>query len=301
MLLAHGIRGALRVNEPMARHTSWRAGGRAQRFFEPVDAADLTAFLRQLPTAEAVVWLGLGSNLLVREGGVRATVIQTRTALSGLERLQDNQVRVGAGVACAKMARFCAQRGLAGVEFLGGIPGTMGGALAMNAGAWGAETWERVVVVETLDRSGVRHRRRPAEYDIGYRTVLGPVQEGFLSATLQLDPGSDPRALSVRVRALLARRGAAQPVGRPSCGSVFRNPPGDFAARLIDQAGLKGQRCGGACVSTQHANFILNRGDATAADIEALIQHVSYRVEELYGVELQAEVCIVGEVALSHG
>lgn len=299
MTLGH-IRGMLRENEPMGRHTSWRAGGCAQRFFEPVDAADLAAFVGQLPAAEAMVWLGLGSNLLVRDGGVRATVIQTRTALSELEHLQGSRVWVGAGVACAKVARFCAQRGLAGVEYLAGIPGTIGGALAMNAGAWGGETWERVVAVETLDRSGVRHRRGPADYRVGYRAVSGPAQEGFLGATLQLDPRGDPQALGARVRALLARRGAAQPLGRPSCGSVFRNPPGDFAGRLIERAGLKGQCCGGACVSTQHANFILNRGDATAADIEALIQYVRHRVGDLYGVELQPEVCIVGEEP-SHG
>ena len=296
----HGIRGALRENEPMGRHTSWRAGGCAQRFFEPADVADLIAFMRQLPAAETAVWLGLGSNLLVRDGGVRATVIQTRTALNELVGLEDSRVRIGAGVACAKVARFCARWGLAGAEFLAGIPGTMGGALAMNAGAWGAETWERVVTVETLDRDGVRHRRSPAQYRVGYRSVAGPAQEGFLGATLQFEPGGEPQALNARIRTLLAQRGAAQPLGRPSCGSVFRNPPGDFAARLIEQAGLKGQRCGGAAVSTKHANFILNHGDATAADIEALIKCVRRRVCDLYGVELQTEVCIVGE-ELGHG
>lgn len=290
-----GIRGTLRENEPMERHTSWRAGGRAQRFFEPADAEDLVAFVHQLPAAETVVWLGLGSNLLVRDGGVRATVIQTRTALSDLEGLEGSRVRIGAGVPCAKVARFCARRGLAGAEFLAGIPGTMGGALAMNAGAWGAETWERVITVEALDRAGVRHQRRPSDYRIGYRTVVGPAQEGFLGATLQFEPGGDPQVLSARVRGLLARRGAAQPLGRPSCGSVFRNPPGDFAARLIEQAGLKGRRCGGARVSTKHANFILNHDAATATDIEALIRHVCRRVRDLYGVELQTEVCIFGE------
>lgn len=290
-----GIRGTLRENEPMARHTSWRAGGRAQRFFEPADVTDLIAFVHQLPAAEPVVWLGLGSNLLVRDGGVRATVIQTRTALSELEDLEGSRVRVGAGVPCAKVARFCARLGLAGAEFLAGIPGTMGGALAMNAGAWGAETWERVAALETLDRAGIRHRRWPSDFRVGYRTVTGPAQEGFLGATLQFEPGGDPQALSARVRALLVRRGVAQPLGRPSCGSVFRNPPGDFAARLIDQAGLKGQRCGGACVSMKHANFILNQGVATAADIEMLIGYVRSRVRDLYGVELQTEVCILGE------
>lgn len=292
-----GIRGSLHENEPMGRHTSWRVGGQAQRFFEPADAEDLAAFVRELSAQETVVWLGLGSNLLVRDGGVRGTVIQMRGALTELERLQERRVRIGAGVACAKVARACARWGLAGAEFLAGIPGTMGGALAMNAGAWGAETWSHVVAVETLDRDGVHHHRTPAEYRVGYRTVTGPGPEAFLSATLQFAPGDDAQALSARVRALLAQRGASQPLGRPSCGSVFRNPPGDFAARLIDQAGLKGQRIGGACVSMKHANFILNLGGATATDIERLITYVRRRVHEFHGVALQPEVCIVGEAS----
>lgn len=291
----HDIRGTLREHEPMDRHTSWRAGGRAQCFFEPADAEDLVAFMHQLSAAETVVWLGLGSNLLVRDGGLRAIVIQTRTALGGLEDLEGGQVRIGAGVPCAKIARFCARRGLAGAEFLVGIPGTLGGALAMNAGAWGTETWERVIAVQTLDRAGMRHQRRPSDYRVGYRTVAGPAQEGFLGATLQFELGGDPQVLSARARALLARRGTTQPLGWPSCGSVFRNPPGDFAARLIEQAGLKGQRCGGAGISMKHANFILNHGAATAADIEFLIGHVRRRVRDLYKVELQTEVCILGE------
>ncbi|MDN5871790.1 MAG: UDP-N-acetylmuramate dehydrogenase [Nitrococcus sp.] len=295
MTFGRGIRGTLREHEPMGRHTSWRAGGRARRYFEPAGVEDLVAFVRELPATEAVLWLGLGSNLLVRDGGVQATVIQTRKALPDLERLQESRVRVGAGVACAQVARACARWGLQGAEFLSGIPGTIGGALAMNAGAWGAETWERVIALETLDQAGTRHWRSPAEYHIGYRTVVAPAQEAFLGATLELDCGGDPRALGARVRDLLARRATAQPLGRPSCGSVFRNPPGDFAARLIDQAGLKGQRRGGACVSTKHANFILNQGDASASDIETLIGYVRRRVRDLYGVELQTEVCIVGE------
>ncbi len=292
-------RGSLRENEPMQRHTSWRVGGYAERFFEPVDVKDLVAFVRQLPAAEPVMWLGLGSNLLVRDGGVRGTVIQTRAALTALERLPGGHVHIGAGVACAKVARACARWGLAGAEFLIGIPGTLGGALAMNAGAWGAETWSRVEALETLDRDGVWHRRSPGEYRVGYRTVSSPGPEAFLGATLRFEPGGDPQALHARIRALLVRRGATQPLGRPSCGSVFRNPPGDFAARLIEKAGLKGRGFGGACVSTKHANFILNQGAATATDIERLISYVRGRICDLYGVELQTEVCIVGE-ALSH-
>lgn len=288
-------RGRLRSQEPMARHTSWRAGGAAERFFEPADVADLTGFVSTLPAEEPVFWFGLGSNLLVRDGGLRGTVIHTLRALRGVEQLDRITVRAGAGEPCARVARFCGRHGLQGGEFLAGIPGTMGGALAMNAGAFGGETWERVSAVETLDRAGVRHRRTPAEYRVGYRSVEGPAEEWFVAAEMTFEPGGDSKVLGERVRELLARRGASQPTGARSCGSVFRNPPGDHAARLIEAAGLKGTRIGGAYVSEKHANFIINDGEATAADIEALIAHVLDRVEALHGVRLEPEVRVVGE------
>jgi UDP-N-acetylmuramate dehydrogenase len=294
------LRGELREHEPLARYTSWRVGGTADRFYRPADLEDLAFFLSTLPPDEPLLWLGLGSNLLVRDGGVRGTVIALSGALDRLERLPGDRVRAESGVACAKVARFCAERDLTGAEFLAGIPGTMGGALAMNAGAWGGDTWSCVETVETLDRTGRRHMRDAGEYQVGYRTVIPPVEEWFVAATLKLQPG-DGAASRVRIRDLLARRAESQPTGVASCGSVFRNPPGDHAGRLVEAAGLKGHAIGGAQVSEKHANFIINTGGATAADLEALIRHVQTEVEARFGVRLEPEVRIVGEPAPAGG
>lgn len=288
------LRGVIKDHEPMARHTSWRTGGPADRYYEPADLADLCEFLQQTPASEPVMFVGLGSNLLVRDGGIRGTVIMTSGLLNEITLLEPGLVRVEAGVACAKVARFCARQGLVGVEFLAGIPGTMGGALAMNAGAFGGETWPHVVAVETIDRGGARHQRMPEEYDISYRHVRGPAGEWFVAAHLRLQPG-DTEASTAHIKSLLEKRSATQPIGLPSCGSVFRNPPGDHAARLIEVSGLKGTRIGGAIVSEKHANFIINTGTATAADIEALIEKVAAEVEQRHGIRLVKEVHIVGE------
>jgi len=289
------LRGDLRSDEPLAPYTSWRVGGPADRYYRPADLADLAAFLGQLDPAVPLLWLGLGSNLLVRDGGFRGVVVHTHGRLNVLERLDESRIRAESGVPCAKVARFAGRHGLAGAEFLAGIPGTMGGALAMNAGAFGGETWERVVAVKTIDRRGSIRRRPRGDFEIGYRHVRMPEGEWFVAAELALEAGGDAERLTRGVRDLLARRGASQPTGVPSCGSVFRNPEGDFAARLIDAAGLKGLCIGGACVSEKHANFILNTGGATARDIEQLIDTVRRRVREAHDVELVPEVHIVGE------
>lgn len=291
-----GLRGELCLNEPMARHTSWRVGGPADYYYRPADVDDLACFLAQLDGDEALLWLGLGSNLLVRDGGIRGVVICTSGLLNGLEVLDSTTVRVEAGVACAKVARFCVKHHLHGAEFLVGIPGTMGGALAMNAGAFGGETWPLVKAVETLDRKGQRHLRLADEYQVGYRHVSGPVDEWFIAAHLVLsaiDEGSDPQGL----KDLLQMRSDSQPTGQASSGSVFRNPNGDYAGRLIEASGLKGYCVGEACISDKHANFFINRGTATAADIEALILYVQAQVERQQGVRLVPEVHIVGETA----
>lgn len=287
------LRGELLLNEPMAAHTSWRVGGPARRYYRPADVDDLAEFLSGLPPEEPVFWLGLGSNLLVRDGGIAGTVIAPFGGLSGIEALDETTLRVEAGVACAKVARQCVRRGLVGGEFLVGIPGTMGGALAMNAGAFGGETWQRVVAVETLDHAGVCRRRAPDNYRIGYRSVEGPADEWFVAAHLKFEQG-DAQAAQSRIRQLLDQRNRTQPTGQPSCGSVFRNPPGDHAARLIEAAELKGSCIGGACVSQKHANFIINTGNASAADIEALIDRVQETVERTHGIHLEPEVRIVG-------
>jgi UDP-N-acetylmuramate dehydrogenase len=288
-------RGELLRDEPMSRHTSWRAGGPAELFFIPSSVEDLQVFLRELDAEIPIFWLGVGSNLLVRDGGIRGVVISATGILKNLERIETYLVRAGSGVPCTQLARQCIRWGLGPSEFFAGIPGTVGGALTMNAGAHGGETWERVESVRTIDRAGEIHQRSPAEYSVGYRSVTGPTNEWFLEATFRFEPGVT--ASMEAMKEMLERRKATQPLGLPSCGSVFRNPPGDHAARLIEAAGLKGYRIGGAEVSPKHANFIINTGDATATDIEELIEHVRQTVIEQHGVELRHEVRIVGEVA----
>ena len=280
---------------PMSRHTSWHVGGPADFFFTPRDVADLSSFLRQLPAAIAALWIGLGSNLLVRDGGIRGAVVSTHGALGGLERSSATRIRAEAGVPCARIARQCVKWGLGPAEFFAGIPGTLGGALAMNAGAWGGETWRHVVEVGVIDRQGARRTRKPADYQVGYRSVAGPADEWFVAAQLEFE--RKPGVNAGEIAALLEKRRETQPIGEWSCGSVFTNPPGDHAARLIETAGLKGFRIGDASVSEKHANFIINHGAARAADIEALIEHVRRTVALVHHVELATEVRIVGEAA----
>jgi UDP-N-acetylmuramate dehydrogenase len=282
-------------DEPMAKHTSWHVGGPADLFFTPRDVTDLAAFMRQLPPAVPLLWIGLGSNLLVRDAGIRGAVISTHGALGTLERLSATRIQAEAGVPCARIARQCVKWGLGPAEFFAGIPGTLGGALAMNAGAWGNATWNHVVEVDVLDRRGTRHVRPAADYEIGYREVKGPDDEWFVGARLEFEraPGVNTDA----IRELLDKRRQTQPIGEWSCGSVFTNPPGDHAARLIESAGLKGFRIGDASVSEKHANFIINHGRALAADVEALIVHVQGIVAKVHGIELSTEVRIVGEPA----
>jgi UDP-N-acetylmuramate dehydrogenase len=310
------LRGELRLNEPMARHVSWRAGGAAARAYLPADLDDLRAFLRTLPGEEPVYFVGLGSNLLVRDGGLRGTVVFTHWTFReiALGDLTDNEgeVRVDAGVASPKVARFAAMHGLVGAEFLAGIPGTLGGALAMNAGCYGGETWNVVRKVVTVDHAGELHERSAAQYRIGYRTVVRRCSqiasiagadamkrrtgsdEWFVSAVLAL-PRGDGEESRRKVKELLSRRIASQPLGLPNAGSVFRNPPGTYAAKLIEDCGLKGHAIGGAVISPKHANFIVNTGHARAADIEALIELAQSTVKTRFGIELEREVRIVGE------
>ena len=286
----------IRRNELLSRHTSWHVGGPADAWFAPRDVEDLSAFLRALPAAVPVTWVGLGSNLLVRDAGIRGVVICPHGALGKLERLDATHVHAEAGVPCARLGRQAVKWGLGPASFFAGIPGTLGGALAMNAGAWGSETWPRVVEVETIDRAGEVRRRAASEYQVGYRSVVPPAAgEWFVAATLRFEP--DPQASTDSIRRLLEQRLASQPIGEWSCGSVFTNPPGDHAARLIESAGLKGHRVGDAMVSPKHANFIVNLGHARAADLEAVIRHVQDTVERVHGVRLRPEVRVLGEPA----
>jgi len=288
------VQGELLYDEPLSRHTSWRVGGPADVFFKPSSIDDLSAFFKVLDEDTPLFWLGAGSNLLVRDGGIRGVVIAAARLLRSIDRIDRLTVRAGAGLPCTQLARQCIRWGLGPSEFFAGIPGTVGGALTMNAGAHGGETWERVESVRTIDRAGEVHERAPAEYTVGYRSVTGPANEWFLEATMRFDPDVTPSMATLD--AMLERRKATQPLGLPSCGSVFRNPPDDHSAKLIEAAGLKGHRIGGAEVSTKHANFIINTGDATATDIEELVEHVRQTVQDKHGVTLKHEVRIVGEV-----
>jgi len=295
------LRGELRCNEPMRKHTSWRAGGAAERAYLPADLDDLCVFLRGLPDSEPVFFAGLGSNLLVRDGGIRGTVVFTHAALRRFfldEGAGAAEIYAEAGVASPKVARFAAVHNLEGAEFLTGIPGTIGGALAMNAGCYGAETWDAVTRVRTVDRSGRLQIRTPDEYSIGYRHVIAlqAQDEFFVAAWFRFRHGDGGRARQM-IKDLLSRRISSQPLNEPNAGSVFRNPPDDHAARLIESCGLKGMRIGAAEVSLKHANFIVNKGDATAKDIEELITLVQKTVESKTGVELEREVQIVGEAS----
>jgi UDP-N-acetylmuramate dehydrogenase len=291
--------GQVRQAEPMSRHTSWRTGGVADTWFRPSDRTELIAFMRELAPGTPLHWVGLGSNLLVRDGGVRGVVIAVQDALGDIEDLGNGQVSAGAGVACTILARYCVRRQLGPAEFFAGIPGTVGGALAMNAGAFGGETWQQVKSVEVMDRQGEVHTRGPDDYEVGYRHVSGPQDEWFLGANFIF---KEHYATSMdKVRSLVNERREKQPLGLPSCGSVFRNPPGDHAARLIETAGLKGHVMGGAVVSEKHANFIINQSDASAADIEGLIIHVQKVVLETHGIQLIPEVHIIGEQDSAEG
>ena len=290
------LRGELRHNEPLERYTTWRVGGVARCVYLPRDLDDLVYFLSTLATDDPLLWLGLGSNSLIRDGGFPGTVVVTQGGLAGIDLLADGLIRVEAGVSCAKLARFAARAGLHGAEFWAGIPGTMGGALRMNAGCHQSETWDSVVSVETLSRSGVIRVRKPEAFDVAYRHVSGLAEdEWFVAATYRFSPGPTEVALQT-IKALLARRAATQPTSEYNCGSVFRNPPNDYAARLIEACGLKGVALGGARVSEKHANFIVNHeGSAKALDIEALIEHVHATVLERTGINLIREVHFIGE------
>ena len=311
-----GLRGTLHHDVDMRRYTSWRAGGRAQHLYQPADLTDLTFFLRAVPPDEPLFAVGLGSNLLVRDGGLRGTVLSLHAALDELRITADGLLYAQAGVPGAKLARFAALHHLRGAEFCAGIPGTLGGMLAMNAGCYGGETWNAVQRVQVVTRSGELLERTPDEYEIGYRHVVrtggkGPGTEqnpaALQSSVLSLQspeffagawlefPDGDGEISREEIKALLAKRIASQPLDMPNAGSVFRNPPGDHAARLIEACGLKGRQIGGARVSEKHANFIVNTGQATAADIENMINEIQTTVHKETGIKLHPEVRIIGE------
>jgi len=286
----------IRANEAMAGHVTWRAGGPVARACFPRDLAELAAFMAGLRHDEPLLMVGLGSNLLIRDGGFDGTAIFTHGALDVLHMEADGTLYAEAGVTSPKVARFAANAGCCGAEFLAGIPGTLGGALAMNAGCHGGEIWRHVERVRMLNRRGEFIDRTPTDFAIGYRHcgLKAATDEIFAAAWLRF-PAGDAATARARIRALLEKRSATQPLQLPNAGSVFRNPPGDHAARLIEAAGLKGMEIGGARVSEKHANFIVNpHGRASAAAIESLIGRIRAEVYEQFGVELVREVRILG-------
>ena len=295
--LTNHYQGQLLLNESLADYTTWRVGGRAKALYKPTSVSDLAIFLSQLPKDEPLLWLGLGSNSLIKDDGFSGTVILTQGCLNEIQVIEEGVIRVEAGVSCAKMARFCARNDLAGGEFWAGIPGTMGGALRMNAGCFNGETWQFVVGVETMTRDGVLRARSSSEFSASYRQVLGLQDEWFVSATCRFPKGEKEQSLAL-IKELLAHRAATQPTNEYNCGSVFRNPPGNYAAKLIESCGLKGFSVGGAMDSEKHANFIINsEGKASARDIETLIQSVQKTVFAKTGIELMREVHLIGDGA----
>lgn len=286
------LRGKLLKNEPMVNYTSWRTGGPADYVYIPNDLDDLAHFLKSVPKEDPITWLGLGSNTLIRDGGIDGIVIITQGALNKLEPTS-NYIRAEAGVSAAQLARHTARLGSSGLEFMAGIPGTVGGALAMNAGCFGGETWSFVQAVETINRFGEIKVRPANDFTVSYRHVERAIDEWFVAGHFSLLPGNKEKSFN-SIRQLLERRNNTQPTGTANCGSVFRNPPGNYAGRLIEECGLKGKKVGGAMISDKHANFILNESVATSHDIEVLINEIINIVESKTGIKLITEVCIIG-------
>ncbi|MCN4143565.1 MAG: UDP-N-acetylmuramate dehydrogenase [Thiohalomonas sp.] len=326
------IQGQLKLNEPLARYTTWRIGGSAECWYRPEDETDLQTILKILPENTTLNWIGLGSNLLVRDGGLKGLIINTNGVLNKLDiKCSDEYgqttellakkaatclITAQAGVACAIFSRKAANSGLNGAEFLSGIPGTIGGALAMNAGAFGGETWQHVVSVTMINEQGELITRMPDEFSIQYRKVAekkvinkddhkAPVnkvavnkvrQEWFLSAEFRFEKDEQGLQQSkAEIKRLLSRRAETQPTKQANAGSVFKNPDNDYAARLIEYCGLKGKTINGAQISQKHANFIINKGDAKAQDVEALIKEIKVAVLKKHQIELETEVRIIGE------
>ncbi len=283
-------------NELLSRHTTWRVGGPAEYLCQPQTKETLIQALKQCEEGVPITWLGLGSNVLVRDGGLPGLTVLTHHALNDIEQESETLVAVGAGTACPKAAKWTAKQGLSGAEFLSGIPGTIGGALFMNAGAFGGEIWPIVHSVEIMHRTGEVERLSHQAFGWAYRSLIKK-PEGeywFTRAWLKLSR-LDSKLAQEKVKGFIAQRNQSQPVGLANCGSVFKNPEGDYAARLIDNAGLKGLKMGDAQVSPKHANFIINLGDATAFDIEQLMQKVQALVYENTGTHLEPEVRMMGK------
>jgi len=276
----------LKYDEPMSRHCSLRAGGITREFCAPENIEELSEFFHHnnLP----VLFVGLGSNLLVRDNGFDGVIIHTKNLKE--MSFSNGLVEAEVGATLAKLSRFAETNLKHGAEFLSAIPGSVGGALAMNAGAFGSEIWQYVVSVRTINLDGKIQQRGKSDFVIDYRSVThNHVDEFFIDAQFNFDL----EEANDNVRDLLHKRNSSQPIGLPSCGSVFKNPKGKYAAKLIEQSGLKGYCIGGACVSEKHANYIINQNNASASDIEKLILHIQTTVNKQHKIQLEPEIIII--------
>ena len=290
----NSVKGIFLKNESMANHTSWRCGGNAAFFFEPRSIQDLAVFLASFEEKREIYWVGLGSNLLVRDRGFDGVIISTAKFLNKIEwQSEYSKLNVECGVSCAKIARESVKKNMQGLEFLIGIPGTIGGALKMNAGANGNDTWQSIKSVDVISREGKIQKLDRGAFDPGYRKINGQNQ-WFVKASFELEPNQKKDG-PAKIKKFLSNRKVSQPIGFFSCGSVFINPKDQFAGKLIEECGLKGLRIGGAVVSEKHANFILNDKKASATDIEDLIELVRDTVYKKTGITLEREVKIIGK------
>jgi UDP-N-acetylmuramate dehydrogenase len=287
------LRGRLLSNQPLAELTWFRVGGAAQVLFIPEDEADIAYFLGALPAAVPATVIGLGSNLIVRDGGVPGVVIRLGRGFGELKVEPGNRIRAGAAVPDLKVSRMAQQSAIAGLAFLRGIPGAIGGALRMNGGAYGRETKDAVIEVRGVDRQGSVHRFANGDMHYSYRRCGLCEDIIFTEALLQGMPG-DAQTIAAEMDRITEARETTQPVKTRTGGSTFKNPPGHKAWQLIDDAGCRGMRLGNAQVSELHCNFLLNLGGATAADIENLGEIVRKRVKERSGVELEWEIKRIG-------
>ncbi|MDI9348213.1 MAG: UDP-N-acetylmuramate dehydrogenase [Methylacidiphilales bacterium] len=282
----------------LSDYTWWNVGGIADYFYEPYSVEDLQEVLLSFNT-NSICWIGLGSNVLIRDGGYRGLVIRTFPGLQEIRYEKQSTVTFYAGVTCAKASKWISSVELGGIEFLCGIPGTIGGALAMNAGAQGSAIWDYVVEVSCMQSVPPFsiHRFTPDDFTIGYRSVLHKNIKAplwFLSATLLLPYQVPEKTMSI-IKSHFQKRNTTQPIGTANSGCVFKNPEGSYAGKIIDQLGLKNMRVGDATVSNQHANFIINTGKATASDIEQLILKIQDYVKDKTGVTLELEIRIIGD------
>ena len=279
-------------NELLSKHTSWKVGGPADIFFIPQNRDDLSNFLKS-NQGNPITWLGNGTNVLVRDGGIRGAVISTKKSIDKINMETDGCCRVEVGASCMDLALFAEKNQLGPAAFFSGIPGSIGGALTMNAGSFGHETWEFVETAEVIDKSGDIHYLDPKEFIFSYRSVKFPFPLWFISCLMHF-PESETTTKS-ELKAMRDQRIKTQPLSEDTCGSVFKNPKPEYAGDLIERAGLKGYRIGGCSISIKHANFIVNEGGARSVDIEELIKHVQNIVKAKFDVDLETEVRIIGE------